>query len=76
MYICNNCGLVFEDCKIDRQFHPYGMGYAAEEFAVCPHCNDTDFDEAKQCEMCGEFVAELEDGLCDCCHGDMYGKEE
>lgn len=74
MYICNKCGAVFEDCKIDRQFHPYGMGSAAEEFAVCPRCNDTDFDEAKQCKMCGEFFAELNEGLCDVCYGDMYGE--
>lgn len=72
MYICNNCGEKFEDCKIVKEHHPYGMGTAAEEWYVCPHCEDTDFYEAEQCELCGEFVSELHDGLCDCCYGDMY----
>ena len=74
MYICNNCGHVFSECKTIYEHHPYGMGTAAEAWAVCPHCEDNDFQEAKECERCGELVAELNDGLCDCCHGDMYGK--
>ena len=73
MYICNNCGEIFEDCKIIEEHHPYGMGTAAERLAVCPYCKDTNFQEAKECERCGEFFAELNEGLCDCCYGDMYG---
>lgn len=73
MYICNNCGEVFEDCKIIEEHHPYGMGTATENWYVCPYCEDTSFSEAEQCEMCGEFVTELNDGLCDVCYGDMYG---
>ena len=74
MYICNNCGEVFDDYKTIEEHHPHGMGTATESWAVCPHCGDTDFEEAKQCERCGECVAEIEDSLCDCCHGDMYGE--
>ena len=51
------------------------MESAVETWAVCPHCESTDFDEAVKCEKCGEFVAELENGLCDICHDDMYGDE-
>ncbi len=72
MYICNNCGETFEDCKIIVEHHPYGMSSATEHWAVCPHCDDTDYEEAKQCEKCGEYVAELDSGLCDCCYGEMY----
>ena len=72
MFICNECGELFEEPKIIEEHHPYGMGYATEEWAVCPHCKETDFQEAKQCSRCGEYVAELEDGLCDVCYGDMY----
>ena len=72
MYICNNCGETFEDCKIIVEHHPYGMTSATEYWSVCPHCESTDFAEAKKCERCGEYVAELEDGLCDVCYGDMY----
>lgn len=73
MYICNNCEAVFETPAVHEEKHPYGMTYATEYWSVCPHCQDTDFDEAEKCERCGEYVAELDEGLCDVCHGDMYG---
>ena len=73
MYICNNCGELFTDFKVHKEKRPYGMGYATEEWAVCPHCGEADFTEPKQCERCGALVAELDEGLCDCCNGDMYG---
>ena len=71
MYICEDCGEVFEDAKTIEEHHPYGMTYATELWAVCPHCESTNFDEAKQCERCGELVAELHDGLCDICYSDL-----
>ena len=74
MFICENCGYVFEDHKVIKERHPYGMSYATEEWYVCPHCNDSNTVEAQECERCGEYVAKLEDGLCDVCYEDMYGK--
>lgn len=73
MFICNECGEIFDEPKIVRETHgldcpPY------EEIAVCPCCEDTDFCEAKKCERCGEYFAELDEGLCDVCYGDMYGE--
>lgn len=73
MFICNNCGETFVAAKIIEEPHPYGMSTATETWAVCPYCEDTDISEAKQCERCGELVAELNNGLCDICHDDMYG---
>lgn len=74
MYICNNCEAVFETPAVHEEHHPYGMSYATEYWSVCPHCGDTDIDEAKQCERCDGYFAELHDGLCDCCYGEMYGE--
>ena len=74
MYICNNCGEVFETPDTYKEHHPYGMTTASEEWAVCPSCGDNDFSEAKQCMLCGEYVAEIDLGLCDVCYGDMYGE--
>lgn len=74
MYICNNCGETFREYDTYTEHHPYGNGTAEEVWAICPYCGDNDFDEAKKCERCGEYVAELHDGLCDCCHGEMYGE--
>lgn len=72
MYICNDCGAVFEDFKVVREAHPYGMGVAFEEWAYCPHCDSGDFEEAKECERCGEYFVSLTDGLCDLCYEEMY----
>ena len=74
MYICNNCGAVFDTPDTQTESHPYGEGYAQEKWSVCPCCGDNDFDEAKECRMCGELVSELNEGLCDCCYGDVYGE--
>ena len=76
MYICNNCGETFEKPKIYEEHHPYGMGTATEYFAECPYCGEGDFDEARMCDRCGEWVAETTKGLCEACYDDMYGKEE
>jgi hypothetical protein len=73
MLICNECGEVFEEPKIIEEHHPYGMTYATEHWAVCPHCEETDFQEARQCTQCGEYVADLEEGLCEICYDEMYG---
>lgn len=71
MYICNDCEEVFEEPKHIEEHHPYGMGYATETFAVCPCCGG-DFQEAEECSRCGEYVAELQDGLCEICYSEMY----
>ena len=74
MFICNDCGAVFDECKSVGEQHPYGMGFATEYWSVCPYCGENDIDEAKQCKRCGEHFAELEDGLCDLCWDEMYGE--
>ena len=73
MYICEECEAVFEKPKIIEEHHPYGMTYATEYWAVCPHCESTDITEAQQCGMCDSYVPELHDGLCDICYDDMRG---
>lgn len=76
MYICNKCGKVFEYPKTYTERHPYGMGYAEEQWSECPSCGSGDFDEAKLCTCCQNYVAETKDGLCDVCYGDMYGVDD
>jgi hypothetical protein len=69
MYICENCGEVFEEFGTYYEHHPYGNGYATEEWSCCPYCKDTDIVEAHECECCGEHFATLTDGLCyECYH--------
>lgn len=68
MFKCYDCGRVFETPKTYVEHHPYGMGYATEEFGVCPHCNG-DVEEATRCSECGGwfFKDELTDGVCEDC---------
>lgn len=73
MFICNECERTFDTPKILAEHHPYGMTYATEEFSYCPYCESDNFDEAKICKYCGEYVAELHNGLCEICNEDMYG---
>ena len=73
MYKCEECGEVFEEPKVYYERHPYGEGYAEEEWRVCPYCGEAGFVEAKECTRCGEYTAELHDGLCDVCYDDMNG---
>ena len=75
MFYCEDCEAVFSEPDGEKDYHPYGMGYAAESYAVCPYCRSTDISEAKECERCGEYFGELYEGLCDVCYEDMYGKE-
>lgn len=75
MLICEECNATFDEPKIIEEPHPYGMGYAAERWAVCPDCGSTSITEAKLCKRCDTYVAELvDDELCDCCCGDLYGE--
>lgn len=74
MFICEECERLFEEPDVYEERHPYGMGYASEEFSVCPFCRSDRIDPAKECERCGALVAELHEGLCECCYGDVYGE--
>ena len=54
MYICNECGAVFDEPAVEREVHFWIDGSPLEEFSVCPECGDTDFTEAFECDGCGE----------------------
>lgn len=77
MYICENCGEVLEDYEVGvyQEAHPYGDGYAYEEWSCCPLCGGTDIVEAYECEECGEYFAHLTDDLCEDCKKEREEKE-
>lgn len=65
---CLDCGHIFEEGEqtVWEEHHPYGMGYAEEEFSGCPICNG-EYEETKQCEICGgEFLEDELLGGCVC----------
>lgn len=63
MWICNDCGAVFEN---PSDYYDHGTGYHSMD---CPHCGSDDIDEAVRCAECGEWVNEknLVNGLCPAC---------
>lgn len=88
MYKCSECDTIFEELieihepggcyeadygvYSDFESHNY---YPPVEYMGCPHCkaHADDCYELVECERCGELVDELWDGMCDCCHDDMFG---
>jgi hypothetical protein len=70
MFICTECGLVFDEPKIF--FEKHGLDAPPfERWSVCPRCEENDFVEAEECERCGRLCVALEDGLCDPCYEDL-----
>jgi hypothetical protein len=70
MYICNECGLVFEEPYVYEERH--GLDHPPyEKWSVCPRCRETNFCEAQECKRCGTLCGELNEGLCDVCYEDM-----
>lgn len=67
-YLCENCNSVFDiDDVIDD--YDYNTNYHDTK---CPCCGSRFFEEARQCEVCGEYVVkdELVDGICESCLDD------
>ena len=56
MYICNSCGHTFSKHKFIKN----GGGDVGEDWAVCPECGDDDYDEARECTICGTIKSDVE----------------
>ena len=72
MYVCLECGEIFDEPDTWSEYHPYGEGYAEELWSGCPSCNGA-YVEAFKCDCCDEWINddyfEVEDKkYCkDCC---------
>ena len=60
MFICNRCGHTFQEPKYVKN----GGGDIGEDWPVCPTCGDDDYDEARECAMCGVVKRDVHM----CCH--------
>lgn len=84
MYKCFDCGLVFEEPKrYSEDRTPGGVfegGSFIEHYDGCPNCSGA-FEEAKECDGCGEFVyvsslMATDDGeFCDDCYDEGIDEE-
>ena len=69
MYKCEECGFVFEEPMINREYH--GLEYGYEEYGVCPNCGERGYKEGKPCQICGE--EQYDDGICEWCLDEAVG---
>lgn len=82
MFICLDCEAEFEEPMTYYESQGEYFGAPAwEAFGACPCCGSTEYDEARQCDRCGEWIVDGEweviNGahlfLCDVCHDDLFG---
>ena len=71
MFKCIECGYVFEEGEQAVWYEDRGEFWGvpcSERMTGCPKCRG-DYEEATECENCGEWhdEYELEDGLCEKC---------
>lgn len=70
MQICLECKAVFEEAEIVKDPVGHFMGETAyEEWDSCPHCGETDIEEAVKCH-CGEYTL-ITEPLCKECREDI-----
>lgn len=55
MLICGNCGHAFETALQAHEPHPELDGCPSEIFCVCPRCGSGDIENARTCDICGEW---------------------
>ena len=71
MFICKDCGSVFE-CPdyTEENVGEYWGQPAFQAIDLCPYCHCDEFEEARKCEICGEWKPE-DDMECDVCYDCM-----
>ena len=62
MFICTHCGNLVEEPRVVRERH--GSPYGFEEYYAFCSCGG-EYEEAVECEECGEYVARSDTHLTD-----------
>lgn len=70
MFLCLECGAIFETPRLYREHQGEYFGYSAyEEYEACPCCAGA-FVETYECDCCGKWITgeyvELADGSLYC----------
>lgn len=55
MFYCFDCEAVFERLGSKEVMNIDALGSFPEYWACCPDCGSEDYDEAAQCEECGDW---------------------
>ena len=80
MFICNDCGEVFEEAMVVTDHYPYGDTTVPYDWYVCPNCKENNISRAVECSHCGEIISEdasiiddkLEHRYCETCYEDLF----
>ena len=70
MFLCNECGGVFEQPKTGYDVYLEHFGHPCrEEFDACPLCGADNIVRAVRCIACGFYVQadKAEEGFCSAC---------
>ena len=71
MFICKDCGSLFENPDhMEENVGEYCGQPAFQTIDICPNCHCDEIDEARMCEICGEWISE-DDMECDVCYDCM-----
>lgn len=54
MYICENCGEIFDE-PLYVEERPCSDFPETETWSYCPNCRDDDYEEAVKCKICGKY---------------------
>ena len=81
MWICTNCGHIFEEPRRWEERHGFDYG-PFEKFSGCPECGEP-YVKAHECDCCGKWIdgryIKLESGerICENCYTTYeLGEEE
>ena len=69
---CNDCGALFETCKVIKEPHYEVDTRIYEEISVCPECGSDDWIDVKLCSWCEErYYDDSIQDYCDDCYADV-----
>jgi hypothetical protein len=77
MYICKECGDVFNQFEVDTWEEDRGEFWGMpcyERMSGCPNCRG-DYVEAKRCVECGAWIPEDDWDMCEECMADYENEE-
>ncbi len=58
MFICNDCGEIFDEPRQSIILHDEVDCQREEYYDTCPSCGENDIDVVVQCTVCNDYIAE------------------